>query len=612
MHVAYIHQHFSTRQGFTGTRSYEMSRCLLAHGHRVSMICGSTESAGTLGSAGQRVTRREIDGIEVYCVNEPYTNKFGFYRRLLAFQRFAAEARRVVVGLRADLVFATSTPLTVGIPGMKGARALGVPFVFEVRDLWPELPIALGVLKNPLLKWYARRMERRIYFAARHVIALAPGIKDGICKTGYPSGQVTMIPNAADLELFRADDAPLLDERFGPASDLRLVFTGAHGVANGLDAVLDAAAELKRRGERGVRFVFIGDGRERARLVERSQRDGLDALITWCKFMPKDELAALLPRMDVGLMILKNVPGFYYGTSPNKFFDYIGSGIPVLNNYPGWLAGMIKEHACGLVVPPDDARALADAVVWLRDHRDELQEMGRRSRRLAESQFSRAKLAETFVKTLERVAGHTGAVGPARVEVRAMRPGDAGAVARYHQQGIPTGVLAELGPGFLTALYQAIAGSPSGFVFVAVDERERVLGFICGTTDMRAIFRRVIWSNFWRFGPRLARHVLSVRMLRRIIDALRYPSKMGPDLPAAELLSIVVDAGVRGGGASGLLMRALLDEFRARGVARVRVMVGADLPRANAYYQKHGFGLATTIQSHGRTANVYVIDTGAA
>jgi len=327
----------------------------------------------------------------------------GFTRRLLAFGRFARAAERIVRGLDADLVFATSTPLSVGLPGMKGARHLGVPFVFEVRDLWPELPIAMGIIRNPLLKWYTRRLERRIYFAARHIIALAPGIQEGICRTGYPRERTSMIPNASDLDLFRPDDAPLEDPRFGPPEDFRLVFTGAHGLANGLDAVLDAAGEVRRRGVRGVRFVFIGEGGQRERLIQRSRSEGLTECTSWVPLVPKEELARLLPRMDVGLMILKNVPSFYYGTSPNKFFDYIACGLPVLNNYPGWLAEMIREHGCGLAVPPDDPKAFADAVLWLRDHPDERREMGRRARRLAETQFSRAVLGRRFVELLERV-----------------------------------------------------------------------------------------------------------------------------------------------------------------------------------------------------------------
>lgn len=412
MHVAYIHQHFSTRKGATGTRSYELSRCLIEAGHRVSMICGVTEAAAGVLDQSRPVSEMEIDGIRVHCIAEPYSNKMSFARRVLAFGRFARAAQRVVTKLDADLVFATSTPLTVGIPGMKGARRLGVPFVFEVRDLWPELPIALGVIRNPLLKWYVRHLERKIYFAARHIVALAPGIQDGICSTGYPREQTTMIPNASDLDLFQPSDEPLDDPRFGAPDDFRLVFTGAHGLANGLDAVLDAAAELLRRGEKGIRFVFIGQGALRDSLIARSQREGTDRIISWIPFIPKEELARVLPRMDVGMMILKNIPAFYFGTSPNKFFDYIAAGLPVLNNYPGWLAGMIEENRCGRVVPPDDPAAFADAVVWLRDHRGELPEMGRRARQLAERQFARKQLGAQFVRTLESI--HAAAAGSRR------------------------------------------------------------------------------------------------------------------------------------------------------------------------------------------------------
>ncbi|MGD8450994.1 MAG: glycosyltransferase family 4 protein [Phycisphaerae bacterium] len=403
MHVAYIHQHFSTKRGSTGTRSYEMSQRLLARGHRVTMICGVNDATANCFDLRGRINELDIDGIQVRCIAEPYSNRMGFFRRVLSFGRFARTAAALVGGLDADIVLATSTPLTVGIPGMKGARRLGVPFVFEVRDLWPEIPIEIGIVRNPLLKWYLRRMERRIYFAAHRVIALAPGIKDGVCRTGYPAEQVSMIPNGSDIELFQPSDEPLRDERFGDPDDFRLVFTGAHGLANGLDVVLDAAGELKRRGVRGVRFVMIGQGREKERLQERSRQEGLDGLMSWVPPMPKEELAAVLPRMDVGLMILKNLPAFYYGTSPNKFFDYIACGLPVLNNYPGWLADMIGEHECGRVVPPADTGAFADAVLWLREHAAERREMGRQARALAEARFARGLLAEQFVDVLEQV-----------------------------------------------------------------------------------------------------------------------------------------------------------------------------------------------------------------
>lgn len=405
MHVAYIHQHFSTTRGATGTRSYEWSQRLLAAGHRVTMICGAYEpgDSGTSESAHRRVSESNIDGIRVLRVAEPYGNRMGFARRVWAFGRFAQTAERLAASLDADLVLATSTPLTVGIPGKNGARKLGVPFVFEVRDLWPELPIAMGVIRNPLLKWYLRRMERNIYRAARHVIALAPGIREGVASTGYPRHRISMIPNGCDLDLFIPSREPLSDERFGAAGDFRLVYAGAHGAANGLDAVLDAAAELKRRGIGGIRFVFIGDGGQRERLMERSRKDGLQDLTSWVRSIPKEELARILPRMDVGLMILRNVPAFYQGTSPNKFFDYLAGGLPVLNNYPGWLAGMIEQNRCGVVVPPDDPAALAEAIVRLRASSAERKEMGLAARSLAEREFSRDVLGSRFVEVLERV-----------------------------------------------------------------------------------------------------------------------------------------------------------------------------------------------------------------
>lgn len=403
MHVAYIHQHFATRKSTTGTRSYEMSRKLIERGHRVTMISGATDVSDMSADLSEPVAELDVDGIRVLRIAEPYANQMNFVQRVRAFGRFARRATKLVGTLDADLVFATSTPLTVGIPGMKGARKLGVPFVFEVRDLWPEIPIAMGIVRNPLLIWYARRLERKIYQAAAHVVALSPGMKQGICATGYPASQVTMIPNGADLDLFRPTTEPLDDPRFGDPGDFRLVFTGAHGLANGLDAVLDAVAELKRRGVGGIRFVFIGRGGEKERLMRRSRDEGLDELIIWHDPIPKTDLADVLPHMDVGLMILQNLPAFYFGTSPNKFFDYIASGLPVLNNYPGWLAEMIDEHGCGRAVEPGDAAAFADAVLDLYEHRDELPAMGQRGRALAEREFARDKLATRFVDTLEGV-----------------------------------------------------------------------------------------------------------------------------------------------------------------------------------------------------------------
>ena len=208
------------------------------------------------------------------------------------------------------------------------------------------------------------------------------------------------------MDLFRPTNSRLDDNRFGSPEDLRFVFAGAHGIANGLDAVLDAANVLKRRGERGVRFVFIGNGALRERLIQRSRHDQTDSYMTWLPFTAKQELADLLPQMDVGMMILKNVPGFYYGTSPNKFFDYLASGLPVLCNYPGWVSDLVREHDCGVVAAPDDPEAFADSMLQLRDQHRRF-DMGLRARELAESTFARDQLADKFTRILEVAVGRT-------------------------------------------------------------------------------------------------------------------------------------------------------------------------------------------------------------
>jgi glycosyltransferase involved in cell wall biosynthesis len=163
------------------------------------------------------------------------------------------------------------------------------------------------------------------------------------------------------------------------------------------------ASELKQRGRNDIKIAFIGNGRVKPDLVKRADKDGLDNCLFFDP-VPKTVLNKIVSSADIGLMVLKNVPAFYYGTSPNKFFDYIASGLPVVNNYPGWLSDMINENNCGLVVAPDNAEAFADALIYLADHPEERHTMGDNSRILAEKQFSREDLSDNFVEFLEKVA----------------------------------------------------------------------------------------------------------------------------------------------------------------------------------------------------------------
>jgi glycosyltransferase involved in cell wall biosynthesis len=403
MHILYFHQYFTTPQTAGATRSYEMARHLIARGHRVTMVC-ARNGKGELDLPGHPtdpVRQGYIDGIRIIQFNLAYSNYLSLLERSWIFLRYALSSAILALRLDYDLVFATSTPLTAGIPGIFARYLRNKPFVFEVRDLWPELPRAMGVVKNPAVLAGMSFLEMMSYRAAKACIALAPGIKKGIARRSPRGRTIAVIPNGSDLELFQPGNRRDLELPGIMPTDCVAIFTGAHGIANGLDAVLDAARVLLARGRTDIVLAFIGDGKLKPALMERARSQGLHN----CRFfdpMPKTELNRVVSCCDIGLMILDDVPAFYYGTSPNKFFDYISSGLPVLNNYPGWLADMIRRHRCGEPVPPRDPEAFADALCKLADHPELRATYGKNARRLAQTHFSRDRLAAGFVDFLEK------------------------------------------------------------------------------------------------------------------------------------------------------------------------------------------------------------------
>jgi len=404
MKVLYFHQHFVTPRGTGGIRSYAMARCLVEAGHSVTMVCGSFAGGHTgLETPFQRGMRRGmVDGIDVIELDLAYSNSDGFIKRTGTFLKFALRSIGFALTEPYDLIFATTTPLTAGIPGIFARWLRGKRFVFEVRDLWPELPRAMGVIRNPIVLWAMGVLEWASYRSAHRLIGLSPGIVEGIAHRGVPRDRIAMVPNGCDLAIFDSPAEPWRPPGVLP-TDLMAVFAGTHGMANGLDAVLDAAAELKRRRRADIKVVLIGQGKFKPALEERARREQLDNVVFHAA-VNKGRLAGLMASTDVGLQVLANIPAFYFGTSPNKFFDYIAAGLPVLNNYPGWLAEMITAEGCGFAVLPSNPVAFAGALERAADDRAALKAMGQRARALAERDFDRAHLADLWLQTLELAA----------------------------------------------------------------------------------------------------------------------------------------------------------------------------------------------------------------
>lgn len=401
MKVIYFAEHFDTPATGGGLRPYQMARRLIQKGHEVTMVCGGDHKRLGLAESGRKnIYRGVIDGIDVIQISMPYSNNDGIGKRAWIFLRFSWKAIRVAMKENYDLLFATSTPLTDGLPGIAAKWFRKKKFVFEVRDLWPELPKALG-MKNPFLLWGMSVLEKRSYHAADACVGLSPGICEGIVRRSQKGKPVAMIPNGCDLDLFApSSDKPDVIPGVKPA-DTVAVFTGAHGVANGLDAVLDMAKVLRDRNRDDIKLVFVGEGKMKRHLMERAAKEGLNNCI-FLGYMPKKELNDVMSRADIGMMVLVNVPAFYYGTSPNKFFDYIASGLPVVNNYPGWLADLINENHCGIAVKPEKPELFADAVIQLAEHPEMRKEYGKNARALAEREFARDLLGARFVAFLEK------------------------------------------------------------------------------------------------------------------------------------------------------------------------------------------------------------------
>ncbi|THD66795.1 glycosyltransferase WbuB [Robertkochia marina] len=398
MNILYIHQYFITPKEPGPTRSYWVARELIKSGHKVTMLTTSS----TVKSNKDR-GRVLIDGIDVIYLNIPYHGSMSVKSRLMAFLKFAYQSSLFVLKQKnIDLVIATSTPLTVGIPALLGKWFRRFPFIFEVRDLWPEVPIQMGGLQNKFAIKAARLLEETIYVNATHIIALSPGMMDGVLSKGISPSKVNMIPNMSKPDVFwpRPKNTELMEKLRLKEDTFKVIYFGALGLANALDYIVQAAEILKY--DQRIEFIFAGGGGVEEDLKQQCK----DLQLTNVRILgnfPMSTLSEIVNLADVSLVTFKNLP-ILATNSPNKLFDSLSAGKPIIVNSAGWTKSMVEEYQCGFYVHPEQPEDLVRSIITLLEDSELCARMGERSRWLSEKKFDKSILCDQFVATVNSIS----------------------------------------------------------------------------------------------------------------------------------------------------------------------------------------------------------------
>ncbi|MBD3335606.1 MAG: glycosyltransferase [Candidatus Eisenbacteria bacterium] len=407
LHVLYVAQYYNEPQEPGGGRHYAFTRSLVERGHRVTLITGQENyRTGRIPRryGGRMIHREELNGVEILraWVMTGYRRRFWLrYLNQLSFLLTGTGA-----GLRLpsppEVVVASSPPLLAAAAGALLAARHRAPLITDIRDLWPESVIAMGLPVHAFLVRGGFTMARWIYRRSRALIAVTQGIRDGLMAQEQPSGKIHHIPNGVDWGLYEEPPQPgdwrsrlRLEDKFVS------VYVGGMGPVHNVATLVEAAAHLAR--DPRMHFVLAGDGPEKPRLARRAQELGLTN-VTFHEAVPKREVPGLLAAGDLCVYSLRNDP-FFRGTFPNKNFDYMASGRPLVLAVEGESQQLVEAAGAGRVVPPEDAGAMAAAIREMAAlPAGERRAMGERGRRYVMERYHRRQLGVRFAELVEAAA----------------------------------------------------------------------------------------------------------------------------------------------------------------------------------------------------------------
>lgn len=405
MHILIIHQAFSSLEDAGGTRHYETASFFKEKGHDVTIIASPVNYLTGRSTSGAKWIDKQVDqnGIHILRTYTYTALHKSFVHRVFSFFSFMVSSFFAALSLsKIDLVWGTSPPIFQGFTAWLVARLKKSGFLFEVRDLWPEFAIAIGVLKNPILIRMSLWLERFLYTHADQVIVNSPGFIEHVKSMG--TKRVRLIPNGADPEMFVSTQGEYQKAQWGLTGKTIVLYAGAHGVSNDLPVVLKAATQLKSRTD--IVFVLVGDGKEKGFLQQEA--DHLDLQNVY--FFPpvtKTHIAQTFAAADVCLAILKPLE-WYKTTYPNKVFDSMAAGKPVILCIDGVIREVVERTGSGVYVEPGNAEALSVAIQKLADEPEKRRIMGEAGRKAIVEEFSRKKISEELLDLMENMRREDG------------------------------------------------------------------------------------------------------------------------------------------------------------------------------------------------------------
>ena len=396
MNILYIHQYFVTPDEPGGTRSYWIAKELVKRGHHVTMI--------TSANINHTPGRVDLNGIDVVYVKNPaYSNYMSALKKVWSFVAFIRNAIKAASKEKnVDIVYATSTPLTIGAVALWLKKRKKWRYVFEVRDLWPEFPIEIGAIKNKLVIKFLRKFEKRIYDKAEHVVALSPGMKEGVIKAGTPEEKVSMIPNMAKPDKFFPHEPNLeIAKQYGiDLTKFNVIHFGSMGRANGLQYIIEAAKCLRYEGDEDVRFIFMGSGATEPIIKKLSEDYGLSNVI-FLGSHKMDVVSEVVNCCDASITTFLNLP-ILKTNSPNKLFDSLSAGKPIIVNSAGWTKDMVEQEHCGFYADPTRPEELANKLLQYKEDKVLLKIWGDNARRLSVEVYDKDILSGKVADVLER------------------------------------------------------------------------------------------------------------------------------------------------------------------------------------------------------------------